>query len=155
MTEYTNISGRNQNNLPSVQDAMNSINTSLQMTNQLIMQMNGEMSDVKQANSELANRVGVLENNVPITRRQADNIKKKVRTLARELVGYPSYIYGVTCEDIYRYLRDYFNLANAVGDTEKQYYNSVIQGIETYKDTKFDQEALTQHKRDIDAAKVG
>ena len=153
MTEYTNVPERNRNQLPNTAETMIAIQKSLEMTNQLIMQSNQEISDVKRETRNHSQRLNKLENTAPITRRQADNIKARVKDLARDLVGYPSNIYGVCIQDIYRYLRTYHNLANAVGDTEKQYLNEVIKGLEHYKDNCFDKQRLIDHKKLLDESK--
>ena len=153
MTEYTNVPDRNKNNAAIANDTMLAIQRSLEMTNQLIMQSNQEISEVKRETRQHSKRLNKLENTAPITRRQADNIKARVKDLARVLVGYPSNIYGVCIQDIYRYLRTYHNLANAVGDTEKQYLNEVIKGLEHYKDNCFDKQRLIDHKKLLDESK--
>ena len=153
MTEYTNTPDRNRNQLPNTAETMIAIQKSLEMTNQLILQSNQEISEVKRETRNHRQRLNKLENTAPITRRQADNIKARVKDLARDLVGYPSDIYGVCIQDIYRYLRTYHNLANAVGDTEKQYLNEVIKGLEHYKDNCFDQQRLINHKKLLDESK--
>lgn len=153
MTEYTNTPERNRNNAAIANDTMLAIQRSLEMTNQLIMQSNQEISEVKRETRNHSQRLNKLENTAPITRRQADNIKARVKDLARVLVGYPSNIYGVCIQDIYRYLRTYHNLANAVGDTEKQYLNEVIKGLESYKDNCFDKQRLIDHKKLLDESK--
>lgn len=153
MTEYTNTPDRNRNNAAIANDTMLAIQRSLEMTNQLIMQSNQEISEVKRETRNHSQRLNKLENTAPITRRQADNIKARVKDLARDLVGYPSNIYGVCIQDIYRYLRTYHNLANAVGDTEKQYLNEVINGLEHYKDNCFDKQRLIDHKKLLDESK--
>lgn len=153
MTEY--------NRPAPVQDGYNfmatieSINNSLNMTNNLIVKMNDEITNVRNSNMQLTSRVDKLELTYEITRKQAENIKNKVKKLARRLVGYPSFIYGVVIQDIYRYLRDYYNLANAVGETERQYYNDIIQGLESYEKDKFDRERLIAHKKSLDDSKKG
>lgn len=152
MTEYVNPQ-INKNQIVSANETMKAIQQSLEMTNTLILQSNQEISQVKIDNKKLASRVDRLEFTAPITRRQADNIKARVKDLARELVGYPSNIYGVCIQDIYRYLRTYHNLAGAVGDTEKQYLNDVIKGLESYRDNCFDKQRLIEHKKSLDQAK--
>lgn len=154
MTEYTNVPERNRSQLPNTTETMIAIQKSLEMTNQLIMQSNQELSEVKRDTRDNAKRLNKLEHEAPITRRQADNIKARVRNLARDLVGYPSDIYGVCIQDIYRYLRTYHNLAGAVGDTEKQYINDVIEGLEHYEVNCFDLQRLKEHKRSLEEAKV-
>lgn len=153
MTEYTNVPERQSNHIPNALETMTAIQKSLEMTNNLILQSNQEISQVKNDNKKLASRVNRLEFTAPITRRQADNIKARVKDLARELVGYPSNIYGVCIQDIYRYLRTYHNLAGAVGDTEKQYVNDVIKGLESYRTNCFDKQRLIDHKHSLDQAK--
>lgn len=153
MTEYTNVPERNKTQLPNTAETMIAIQKSLEMTNQLIIQSNQEISEVKRDTRDNAKRLNKLEHEAPITRRQADNIKARVRNLARDLVGYPNSIYGVCIQDIYRYLRTYHNLANAVGDTEKQYLNEVIKGLELYKDNCFDKQRLIDHKKLLDESK--
>lgn len=153
MTEYTNTPDRNRNQLPNTAETMIAIQKSLEMTNQLILQSNQEISEVKRETRDHRKRLNKLEYTSPITRRQADNIKARVKDLARDLVGYPSNIYGVCIQDIYRYLRTYHNLANAVGDTEKQYLNEVIKGLEHYKDNCFDKQRLIEHKKLLDESK--
>lgn len=154
MTEYVNAQNNNKNQVATVNEAMMSIQRSLEMTNQLILQSNQELSEVKRDTRDNAKRLNKLEHEAPITRRQADNIKARVRNLARNLVGYPSGIYGVCIQDIYRYLRTYHNLAGAVGDTEKQYINDVIEGLEHYEANCFDSQRLKEHKRSLEEAKV-
>ena len=153
MTEYINPQS-NKNQIVSTSETMIAIQKSLEMTNNLILQSNQEISQVKNDNKKLASRVDKLEFTAPITRRQADNIKARVKDLARELVGYPSSIYGVCIQDIYRYLRTYHNLAGAVGDTEKQYLNDVIKGLESYRTNCFDLQRLKEHKRSLEEAKI-
>lgn len=131
----------------------NAFMQTMQSIQDLMKKMNDELTDVKETNINFDYRLNNLENTYPITRTQANNITKRVKSLAREIVGYPSYIYGVTIQDIYRYLRDYYNLANAVGDTEKQYYNNIIQGIEHYRTDKFDKQRLIDHKDSLEEAK--
>lgn len=154
MTEYTNVPERNRSQLPNTTETMIAIQKSLEMTNQLIMQSNQELSEVKQETRSHGQRLNKLENTAPITRRQADNIKARVKDLARNLVGYPSDIYGVCIQDIYRYLRTFHDLAGAVGDTEKQYINDVIEGLEHYEANCFDLQRLKEHKRSLEEAKV-
>ena len=91
-----------------------------------------------------------------IAKLEADynSISTAVTTLARELVGYPSYIYGVTIQDIYRYLRNYWNLGRPLATTEKRHYESVITGLNNYKDNHFNKEALIEHKQNLDKAKI-
>lgn len=151
MTEY----GRQvpANNNMNFMQTLEAINNSMKMTNDLILKMNDELSNVKESNIVLSSRVDKLELTYEITRKQAKNINTKVKRLARELVGYPSYIYGVTIQDIYRYLREYYNLANAVGETEKQYYHDIIHGLEFYKTDKFDKQRLIDHKKSLDESK--
>ena len=151
MAEYLNQQNNNRSQVATVNEAMMSIQKSLEMTNQLIMQSNQELSDVKRDTRVNASRLDKLEFEAPITRRQADNIKTRVKNLARQLVGYPSNIYGVCIQDIYRYLRTYHNLATAVGDTEKQYLNDVIEGLEHYKANAFDKQRLIDHKNNLDS----
>lgn len=154
MTEYTKVPERNRSQLPNTTETLIAIQKSLDMTNQLIIQSNQELSEVKQETRNHSQRLDKLENTAPITRRQADNIKARVKDLARDLVGYPSDIYGVCIQDIYRYLRTYHNLAGAVGDTEKQYINNVIEGLEHYEANCFNLQRLKEHKRSLEEAKV-
>lgn len=167
MTEYTN-------NTPQVKGDMNflqtveAMNKALSMTNNLLTDMRGEFVELRQEqaefrkeqaefrkeNKELTQRVDNLELSYEITHDQEDNITHNVRTLAKELVGYPSYIYGVTCSDIYRFLRRNYNLASAVGRTEKRYYEGILKGLNSYEKVQFDSDKLYEHKKKLDEAKT-
>lgn len=160
MTEYTN-------NTPQVKSDMNflqtveAMNKALGMTNNLLTEMRGEFVEFRQEqaefrkeNKELTQRVDELELSYEITHDQEDNITYNVRKLAEKLVGYPSYIYGVTCSDIYRFLRRNYNLASAVGRTEKRYYEGILKGLNSYEKVQFDSDKLYEHKKKLDEAKT-
>lgn len=127
-------------------EAMDAVNKSLQL-------LNNTVSEYGKMNKSLDKRVDILEKQVAITRLQANNIKSRVRKLARELVGYPSDLYGVTIQDIYRYLRNYYNLSMAVADTERQYYDDVVHGLGTYEKNCFDRKRLEEHRKKLDESK--
>lgn len=153
MTEYTN-------NTPEVKNDMNflqtveAMNKALSMTNNLLTDMRKDFVELGDDQRKLAQRVDDLELTYEITHDQEDNITHNVRTLAKELVGYPSYIYGVTCSDIYRFLRRNYNLASAVGRTEKRYYEGILRGLNSYEEVQFNKQKLTEHKQKLDEAKT-
>ena len=126
---------------------MQMVASQLQVTNNQIAVISSEQKDMKADIIE-------LKETSEITNLQANSISTAVTTLARELVGYPSYIYGVTIQDIYRYLRNYWNLGRPLATTEKRHYESVITGLNNYKDNHFDKEALIEHKQNLDKAKI-
>lgn len=153
MTEYAN-------NTPQVKSDMNflqtveAMNKALSMTNGLLVEMKRDFVKQGEDQRKLTERVDNLELSYEITHDQENNITFAVRTLAKKLVGYPSYIYGVTCSDIYRYLRRYYNLGSAVARTEKRYYEGIIKGLNTYEEVQFDRQGLTEHKQKLDEAKT-
>lgn len=153
MTEYTN-------NTPQVKSDMNflqtveAMNKALSMTNNLLTDMRRDFVELGDGQRKLEQRVDDLELTYEITHDQAENITHGVRTLAKKLVGYPNYIYGVTCSDIYRYLRRYYNLGSAVGRTEKRYYEGIIKGLNAYEKVQFDRQGLTEHKQKLDEVKT-
>lgn len=149
MGEFPSIAKMNKN-MPTMAEALKAIEDALNITNQLVISSNQEISVVKKETKSNSKRLDFMEKQAPISRRQADIIKARVKDLARELVGYPSKLYSVTIADIYRYLRTYHNLAQAVADTEKQYINEVFKGLEHYKDNSFDIKRLVEHKKSLD-----
>ena len=161
------IDKQEDNNTPEAKSDMNflqtveAMNKALGMTNNLLTDMRGEFvefrqeqADFRQGQKELTQRVDNLELSYEITYAQEDNITYNVRKLAKKLVGYPSYIYGVTCSDIYRFLRRNYNLASAVGKTEKRYYEGIIKGLNSYEEVQFNEQKLTEHKQKLDEAKM-
>lgn len=153
MTEYTNKTPKTKSDMNFLQ-TVEAMNKALGMTNNLLTDMRGEFVEFRQEQKELTKRVDDLELTYEITHDQAGNITEAVKKLAEKLVGYPSYIYGATCRDIYRYLRRYYNLASAVGRTEKRYYEDIIKGLNTYEQVQFNKQKLTEHKQKLDEAKT-
>lgn len=161
MTEYTNKTPKTKSDMNFLQ-TVEAMNKALGMTNNLLTEMRGEFVEFRQEqaefrkeNKELTQRVDELELSYEITHDQADNITFNVRKLAEKLVGYPSYIYGVTCSDIYRFLRRNYNLGSAVGRTEKRHYEGILKGLNSYEKVQFDSDKLYEHKKKLDEAKKG
>lgn len=160
MADYTNNTPQAKNDMNFLQ-TVEAMNKALSMTNGLLVDMKKDTVELRKefvelgdGQSRLIQRVDNLELSYEITHDQEKNITIAVRELAKELVGYPSYIYGVTCSDIYRYLRRYYNLGSAVGKTEKRYYEGIIKGLNTYEEVQFDRQGLTEHKQKLDEAKT-
>lgn len=153
MTEYTNKTPKTKSDMNFLQ-TVEAMNKALAMTNNLLTDMRGEFVEFRQEQKDLTKRVDDLEQTYEITHDQADNITFNVRKLAEKLVGYPSYIYGVTCSDIYRFLRRNYNLGSAVGRTEKRHYEGILKGLNSYEKVQFDRQGLTEHKQKLDAAKT-
>lgn len=160
MTEYTNKTPKTKSDMNFLQ-TVEAMNKALGMTNNLLTDMRGEFVEFRQEqaefrkeNKELTQRVDALELSYEITHDQEENITYNVRRLAKELVGYPNYIYGVTCSDIYRFLRRNYNLASAVGKTEKRYYEGILRGLNSYEEVQFNKQKLTEHKQKLDEAKT-
>lgn len=135
--------------------AIEATNNALSMITGVLGDLKSEFVEFGDNQNNLTKRVDNLELSYEITTAQSDNIKNNVRDLATKLVGYPSYIYGVTIADIYRYLRRNYNLASRVGRTEKRYYESVVKGLSTYESTQFNKQRLIEHKKNLDIEKTG
>lgn len=158
MTELARQNTPDRGNNINFLHTVEALNNALKMTNDLLVDisndMNNKFADMTHEQKHLSQRMDEYENSYEITKDQENNITANVRALATKLVGYPNYIYGVTCQDIYRFLRRNYNLATAVGRTERRYYEDILKGLNHYEDAQFNREKLTQHKRNLDEAKM-
>jgi len=82
---------------------------------------------------EIQEDINQLKFNEEITDSQAGVITSMVKQLAKDTTGYPNVLYRYAVHDIYKHLTERWGMGNKVRTTKKGNYETVIEGIRSYK----------------------